>query len=109
MADWKLHKTLTGVPWISRYPHGTHRWDTQEPHEVLDNFVYEGELRFTSMLWKGGANFVMNDGTGVNMLPSDFAHIVPKLVHGRIYGKFTWYKQGTVIGIKLIEDDDGET
>lgn len=76
--------------------------------QILDNFVYQGRLRFLSAGFaRGGIShgyFQMDDGCCVQMTAKALCKEIPKMRDGVTEGSFTWKKIGDSINIYRVED-----
>jgi hypothetical protein len=73
--------------------------------EWLDNFEFEDELTFKHYgRGRSSVTFTLErtNGKTVSMFVSDFSDAVPKLVDGKLKGRFTFVKKGTNYGCRMV-------
>ena len=97
--------------WIyNRTPEGVTR---PTPGPTMPNFEFEDTLTFESYgKGRSSVTFYMkreSTGKGVTMFISDFTDALPKMVNGKITGKFTFCKKGQSYGCKLLTSDGKAT
>jgi hypothetical protein len=64
-----------------------------------DTLTYSGYERGRSAAY---FRFVRADGKGVTMFLTDFEEVVPKMVRGKVAGRWTFCKRGQNYGVQLV-------
>jgi len=79
-------------------------WNT---HEWRDNHEFVDTITFAGVYGRGRSSVTFEltraGGSKVMAFVSDFTDMVPLMVGGSLYGRFTFVKKGQNYGVKLLE------
>lgn len=94
---------------LLRIPYRYHYGNTQGPNAptMVPNYEFEDVLTYKShlsMTYSDKLRFTRSDGTEVIMFMRDAYKIIPKMILGKLPGKFAFVKRGQTFGCAMRED-----